>query len=141
MFEKDLCLAVSTGITDRYGNILLYEITKFPGSLADKKDGSIRSGNKAELQCVLKQSLDIFTWPNQLPSTECNTGLVYDAMALAHALGKEKAETCRQLSHRYFRKVMGDLRVVRNVTIIHWVGDSYDQKLSPKYTVVSTVKC
>ena len=55
-------------------------------------------------------------------------------MAFVHAKGKEKNETYQQLSHRYFRMIMGNLRVIKNVSNVHWVRDHYDQPMSPKHT-------
>ena len=54
-------------------NILSFEITHFPGSLADKNDGLMRTGNKAELQSVFKAEVNPKEWPLKLPSSEYQT--------------------------------------------------------------------
>ena len=93
-------------------NILSFEITHVPGSLADKNDGPIRTGNKAELLSVFKADQNLKEWPTKLPFSEYLTGLVYDTMVFVHSNRKERNETYAELSHRYLFRVLKEAKTI-----------------------------
>ena len=66
-----------------------------PSSLADNKNGLMRTGNKAKLLSAFKAETSFVEWISKLPSTEYETGLSYDGIfALLYIEGSEGDKHC-----------------------------------------------
>ena len=98
--------------------VLSYEKTPMPGSLADKKDGAIRHGNKAELLGIFRGEIGRKVWIPTISSGELDKCIVYDANAHVHSFGKLKNETSTELNERYLIK-LAQCKRMDNVSSIH----------------------
>ena len=131
-FRKLTLMQGNKGTKIDFIEVLSYEITSMPGSLADKKDGAMRHGNKAELLGIFRDEIGRKEWISTISGEEVDTCIVYDAMAHVHSCGKLKNEKYTELSERYLIKILAQCKRMDNVNSIHWVCDRYDQKYSTK---------